>query len=69
MFNAENQEKGHVKGKLNLVTKRKPILIADSPKFKVKINEGELAITILNSRAEINVITRKAANRFGLAIK
>ena len=38
-------------------------------KFRVKINERELAITILNFKIEINVITCKVANRFSLTIK
>ena len=69
MFDVKNQKKGHIKRKLNLVTEKKPILMAGSSKLKVKINEGEPVITILNSGAEINIITYKAANKFSLAIK
>ena len=69
VFNAKNQEKGRVKGKLNLITKRKPILITSNLKLKIKINEREPAMTILDSKAKINIITRKAANKFNLAIK
>ncbi len=69
IFDAKNQKEGRIEGKFNLVTGKKPILIASSLKFRVKINEREPALTILNSKAKINVITRKAANKFGLAIK
>ena len=69
MFNVKNQKKGRIKRKLNLITKRKPILIADSPKLRIKINRRKPAITILDSKVKINVITRKTANRFGLTIK
>jgi len=63
------KKKGHVKGKLNLIAKRKPILIASNLKLKIKINERELIITILDSKAKMNIITCKAANKFDLAIK
>ena len=69
VFDTKNQKKRHVEGKLNLIIKRKLILIASNPKLKIKINGRKPIITILNSKAEINVITCKAANKFNLAIK
>ena len=69
MFDIKNQKEGHVKGKLNLVTRKKLILMASNSKLRIKINKRKPAITILDSKVEINVIIRKAANRFGLAIK
>ena len=43
--------------------------MAGNPKLKIKINKGKLVITILNFKVEMNVIIRKAANRFNLVIK
>ena len=33
------------------------------------MNRGELLVTILDTRADMNVITRQATDKFGLAIR
>ena len=42
---------------VNLVARRWPILVANSPKVRVLVNRGELLVMILDTRADINVIT------------
>ena len=69
VFNAKNQKKGISKESLIQLPKKRPILITSNLKLKVKINKKKPAITILNSKAKINVITCKATNKFDLAIK
>lgn len=56
-------------GHVNLIALRNPVLVASSPKVKIMVNGGEPLVTILDSGAEMNVITRQAADKFGLAIK
>ena len=54
---------------VNLVARRRPILVANSPKVRVLVNGGEPLVTILDTGADMNVITRQAADKFGLAIR
>ena len=47
----------------------RPILIANSPKAVVRVNKNDPVITLLDTGVEINIITRRAANKYRLAIR
>ena len=47
----------------------RPILIANSPKAVVRVNRNDPVITLLDTRVEINIITRRATDNYRLAIR
>ena len=47
----------------------RPILIANSPKAVVRVNRNDPIVTLLDTGVEINVITRRAADKYRLAIR
>ena len=47
----------------------RPILIANSPKAVVRVNRNDPVVTLLNTGVEINIITRRAADKYRLAIR
>ena len=46
----------------------RPVLIANSPKAVVRVNKNDPVVTLLDTGVEINIITRRAADRYRLAI-
>ena len=47
----------------------RPILIANSPKAVVRVNKNDPVITLLDTGVEINIITRRAVDKYRLAIR
>ena len=45
-----------------------PIFIANSPKAVVRVNRNDPVVTLLDTGVKINIITRRAADRYRLAI-
>ena len=47
----------------------RPILIANSPKAVVRVNKNDPVVTLLDTGVEINIITRRAVDKYRLAIR
>ena len=47
----------------------RPVLIANSPKAVIRVNRNDPVVTLLDTGVEINIITRRAADRYRLAIR
>ena len=47
----------------------RPILIANSPKAVVRVNRNDSVVTLLVTGVEINIITRRVADKYRLAIR
>lgn len=58
------------KKSIAVIRKHKPelALVIDSPKLKVLINSIAIAITLLDTKAKINIITRELISKVKLAI-
>ena len=47
----------------------RPVFVANSPKAVVRVNRNDPVVTLLDTGVEINIITRRAADRYRLAIR
>ena len=47
----------------------RPIFIANSPKAVVRVNKNDPVVTLLDTRVKINIIIRRAADKYRLAIR
>ena len=47
----------------------RPVLVVNSPKAVVRVNRNDPVVTLLDTGVEINIITRRAADRYRLAIR